>query len=107
MSSISVLPVTGAGQVEPVKAGPTTNVQPPSSQSQSSAQLVPPAPAATYPSPRVEIDPQVNGVIIQYLNAQNGVLNYQVPSKAQLQLYEQNQAVQTPVAGAKALGGES
>jgi len=73
----------------PAKSEQTASSQPPQSELSSSAAIV--TPVSTYPSPRIEIDPQLNRVIIQYLNTADGLANYQVPSKSQLLLYQQHQ----------------
>jgi hypothetical protein len=94
MSSISVHHVSGPVPVASAKTEPTTGSQASQTQAQGTDSTVPAASVPIYPSPRIEIDPELNAVIIQYLNSADGLANYQTPSKSQLQLYQQNQAVQ-------------
>jgi hypothetical protein len=89
MSSISVLQAPGSGQAVPAKSEQTASPQTPQSEPVISAASA--TSASIYPSPRIEIDPQLNTVIIQYLNTADGLANYQVPSKAHLLLYQQHQ----------------
>ena len=112
MSSISVHHALGSGPVASAKTEPTISPQAPQAQTQNGTSAVPATSAPTYPSPRIEIDPELNTVIIQYLNSADGLADYQTPSKSQLQLYQQNQATQTRTAavdgtGVKIAGGEN
>jgi hypothetical protein len=93
MSSISVHHVAGPIPIASAKPESATDTQVRQTQAQGGGSAVLPASAPIYPSPRIEIDPELNTVIIQYLNSADGLANYQTPSKSQLQLYQQNQAV--------------
>ncbi len=93
MASISVLHIPGTEQVASAKTAPTTGSKAPQSQ----AQATPSVASPTYHSPRIEIDPQLDRVIIQFVNSSSGLTNYQVPTKSQLAAYEQSQAAQTQV----------
>jgi hypothetical protein len=93
MSSISVLQAPGPGQVTPVKTDSSTSSQGPSTTTAGTAAAVPDS-GPQYTNPRFEIDPQTERVILEYRNTQSGSLEYQVPSRAQLLLYQgtQNQS---------------
>jgi hypothetical protein len=92
MSSISVLQAPGPGQVASVK--PVNNVSSPAPSTTTPGQAFAADPAPSYDSPRLEIDPLLNQVILDYRDGQSGIAEYQVPSKSQLLLYQgtQNQA---------------
>jgi hypothetical protein len=53
---------------------------------------------AQYTTPRFEIDPETDRVILEYRDAQSGEQQYQVPSRAQLLAYQDSQAAQVPAA---------
>lgn len=98
MSNISVLQAPGSGHVASAKTDIKTNPHPLTNLTPVSASVVPPGTTATFPSPRIEIDPQLNTVIIHYLNVGNGAQDYQIPSKSQLRLYHQHQTSSTSTA---------
>jgi hypothetical protein len=91
MSSISVLQAPGPGQVTSVKTNSATSSPAPSTTTAGTAAAVADS-GPQYPSPRVEIDPQTDRVIIEYRSSQSGSPDYQVPSKEQLLLYQGTQA---------------
>ena len=101
MSSISVLQAPGPGQVTSVAT--TTNVSSPAPSTPSAGNAAATADSVSlFHSPRLEIDPLLNQVIIEYRDEQNGALQYQVPSKSQLLAYQatqpQNSASAAPFA---------
>jgi hypothetical protein len=51
---------------------------------------------AQYTTPRFAIDPESDRVILEYRDAQSGEPQYQVPSRAQLLLYQGTQAAAEP-----------
>ena len=95
MSSISVLQAPGPGQVTSVKTNSDSSSPAPSTTTAGTA-ATPVASGPEYPNPRFEIDPRTDRVIIEYRNTQTGNPTYQVPSKAQLLLYQGPQAPTTP-----------
>jgi hypothetical protein len=96
MSSISVLQAPGPGQVTSVKTNSSASSPAPSTTSAGTAAATADS-GPQYTSPRFELDPQTDRVILEYRNAQSGSPEYQVPSKAQLLLYQgtQSQGTQT------------
>jgi len=105
MSSVSVLQAPGLGAVaaakSPVAADTATPTTPSDSASAATNVPVPTAQLrASYPSPRVEVDPLTKQVVTEYRDAASGTATQQIPSKAQLRLYELNQstggATETP-----------
>jgi hypothetical protein len=99
MSSISVLQAPGPGQVASVK--PSSNASPPALSTEIAGTASTVAdPVTQYTTPRFEIDPETDRVILEYRDAQSGEPQYQVPSRAQLLAYQDSQAAQTPAAPA-------
>jgi hypothetical protein len=102
MSDISVLQAPGPAPVTTAKPAVGAGAEAPASPASASAATEAAAPVeqkVQYSSPRLEIDPLLNQVILQYRDGQSGVAEFQVPSKAQLQLY-QNTAEQVSAAPA-------
>jgi|GEM_PF-3964339 hypothetical protein len=97
MSSISVLQAPGPGQVATVK--PTHNVSSPPPSTTTAGIAADTGSLPQYHSPQLEIDPLLNQVIIEFRDGQNGAPQYQVPSKAQLLLYQGTQAPAATTAG--------
>lgn len=91
MSSISVLQAPGPEQVISVKTNSTTSSPAPSTTTAGTAAAVVADSGPQYTNPRFEIDPQTQRVILEYRNVQSGSPQYQVPSKAQLLLYQGTQ----------------
>ena len=91
MSSISVLQAPGPGQVTSVKPSNDASSPAPSTTTAGTAAVggnaVPP-----YPTPRLEIDPQTEQAVLLYRDSLDGAPQYQVPSRAQLLLYQGTQA---------------
>jgi hypothetical protein len=90
MSSISVLQAPGLGQAASVEPTHNGSSQAPSTPA-AGVTAAAPVGAPQFPSPRVEIDPLLNQVIIEYRDGQNGAQEYQIPSKSQLLLYQGTQ----------------
>ena len=68
------------------------------------------ASAPLYPSPEIEIDGADGRVILQYRDEVTGALQYQVPSAAQITLYQHTQADATakpPAASDHAVNSET
>ncbi len=117
MSNITALQAPGTGVVQPAK--PTVSPVPDASKTSFSpdagataldpAKVADPArqpvPIPGFQSPTTRIDPQNNAVILEYRDGQSGELLRQLPTKAQLRLYELNQeakshdSAQIPAAG--------
>lgn len=91
MSDISVLQAPGPVPVTTAKPAVNASAEAPAPVAQGSAAIEVAAPVEQklqYSSPRLEIDPLLNQVILQYRDGQSGIAEFQVPSKAQLQLYQ-------------------
>jgi hypothetical protein len=96
MSDISVLQAPGPAPVTTAKPAvgasaeaPTSSVPGPAAPGSGATEAAAPVEQKLqYSSPRLEIDPLLNQVILQYRDGQTGVAEFQVPSKAQLQLYQ-------------------
>jgi len=110
MSSISVLQAPGPGQVTSVKTNSDSNAPAPSTTSAGTAAAVV-ASTPQYTSPKFEIDPETERVILEYRDTQSGISEYQVPSKAQLLLYQgtqaQSQAASGPSSPGQGASGQS
>jgi hypothetical protein len=94
MSSISVLQAPGPEQVTSVATANNVSSPAPSTSSAVNAAAVADS-VPLYRSPRIEIDPLLNQVIIEYRNAESGAPQYQVPSKSQLLAYQSPQTEAT------------
>jgi hypothetical protein len=90
MSSISVLQAPGSGQVTSVATPNNVSSPAPSTPSAGNAAATADS-VSLFHSPRLEIDPLLNQVIIEYRDEQSGLAQYQVPSKSQLLAYQATQ----------------
>jgi hypothetical protein len=102
MSDISVLQAPGPAAVTTAKPAVSSRAEAPAPSAATEA-AAPVEQKPQYSSPRLEIDPLLNQVILQYRDGQTGVAEFQVPSKAQLQLYQKTagQVLATPVGSTK------
>jgi hypothetical protein len=90
MSSISALQAPGPGQVTSVAT--STNASSPAPSTTTTGTVAAAESQPQYTNPRFEIDPQTDRVILEYRDVASGSPQYQVPSKAQLLLYQGTQA---------------
>ncbi len=93
MSSVSVLQATGLGAVPAPKSSlPADTATPPTTSDSAAALPSESLGRPSYPSPRVQVDPLTKQVVTEYRDAGSGAATQQIPSKAQLRLYELNQS---------------
>jgi len=92
MSSISVLPTSGPSVVSPVKPGNGTSPAVTTNETAKSQSTTQSKASVLYPSPTESIDPATGQAVIEYSNSTTGAEEYQIPSKAQLRLYQVSQS---------------